>query len=249
VGRTSEILPMFAKDYGRARASAIDWGTAYAQPLPAGGVELVARKDARGQIRMVNGLGARVRTPPPLRAALDAALNPGDALEGVLDVRRGKLTLYDAAAPEAFAARFAVVRAAVAAADAAGLMAELDLAEPVKVRGREELLVCQQHFLLAGYPGTLLRHGRTGHESGLPSSAKLLVPAFERGEFEVVDWKRGSALGRATLVCETPAGHAFTVEVDAVKDPSEWLGKKLAVRYAYYTKDAEPVPHLPVAQP
>lgn len=127
----------------------------------------------------------------------------------------------------------------------------------VKVRSETELMVAQQDFLGQQYEGAMLRHGSAPYEAGKRSSALLKVKTFQDAEFVVTDFKmgRGKYAEVPVFTCETADGHAFDVTAPGTMEEKKALGaaakdkvgKKLTVKYQYFTKTDEPVPFLPVA--
>ncbi len=129
--------------------------------------------------------------------------------------------------------------------------------ETVKVRSEGDLMLCQQQFVEQGFEGAMLRHGNVGYQAGRRSPHLLKVKTFEDAEFEVVDYKmgRGKYAGVPIFVCQTADGNMFDVTAPGTMEEKAALGatakacvgKKLTVKYQYFTKTDEPVPFLPVA--
>ena len=103
----------------------------------------------------------------------------------------------------------------------------------------------------------MLRHSDAGYEAGARSSHLLKVKTFLSGEFLIVDYKlgRGKYAGVPIWTCETKDGHSFDVTAQGTMEEKQTqaqeaaarVGQMLEVKYAYYTKTAEPLPFHPVA--
>ena len=84
------------------------------------------------------------------------------------------------------------------------------------------------------------------------------MKTFFDAEFEIVGCKegRGSYEGMAIFTCKTPDGHTFDVTAHgtheekrkAWEDRESHIGKKLTVKYQFFTTTDKPVPFLPVAK-
>jgi len=135
---------------------------------------------------------------------------------------------------------------------------QLAAVHTVKVRSEADLMTCQAEFLDAGYEGAMLRYGKQGYQAGKRSDKLLKVKTFQDGEFEVVDYKfgRGTHAAVPVFVCQTPDGNLFDVtapgtmeeKAEIGRNARAYVGRALTIKYAYYTKTAEPVPFQPVAK-
>ena len=114
--------------------------------------------------------------------------------------------------------------------------------------------ICLDH----GYEGTMLRHGRAGYRPGKRSANLLKMKSFFDGEFTIVGCRegRGTFTGMAIFECTTADGNKFDVTAPGTHEEkqefwqnhSEYLGKRLVVKYQKFTETDAPVPFLPVAK-
>lgn len=168
----------------------------------------------------------------PLLAGRRRLLRRGRVLYDCV-VSGGATWAVDAVAPAAFAARF---RELVVP------QGEFQRVRTVKIRSDAELAVCERTFLLAGYAGAVLRHGREGY-GGRRLFQLAEVRAFRVGRFPVVDCRR-AADGR--LVYDCLVGKTLFEAPAAVTAPEYQKGQAV-VRYRWFTTLYGPkLPVLPV---
>lgn len=261
--------PMLAHNY-KDHSSRVIWSQAVAQPK-LNGYRCLVRRGPEGKLVATSRENLPLQVPHILEALRDV-VDEGVTLDGELYTHGMPLNLiasackklsdltykvgyhvYDLMTDEDYGARYT---------DLFGLVGgslpgdNFHLVETIKVRGADELMVAQAHFIGSGYEGAMLRHGTGGYEAGRRSQALLKVKTFLDAEFQVVDYKtgRGKFAGVPIFTCVTDAGHHFDVlmrgtmeERRALGDRAgEMVGRALTVKYQEFTKTAEPVPFHPV---
>jgi hypothetical protein len=259
----------------------IDWSTAVAQPRLAGVRCLVRFVEGRALAFSADG---RVLCVPHVTEALGpAGCKEGVlALDGVLchpdldvaalanlvsgpqrhplpgEMERVCYHACDFVSPKGFLARHADLRRLLGSR-CPGASRCVRLAELVKVRSHQELLVAQSYFLAAGHTGAMLRHGAAGYEGGRRSPYLLqLVPVHDRA-FPVEDYKlgRGRHAGVPVFVCATDEGNYFDVlapgrsleeKMAFAEQAAGYVGRSLRVRFSEYVDTADgTVPFQPVS--
>lgn len=127
--------------------------------------------------------------------------------------------------------------------------------ETIKVRSEHDLMHAQKRFLEEGFEGAMLRAGLAGYEPGQRSQTLLKAKVWKDEEFKIIDMKKARD-GIAVYMCDTKAGHTFEVTAPGTMEEkkAQWaagakahIGKRLTIRFAYFTKTDEPVPFQPVA--
>ena len=137
-------------------------------------------------------------------------------------------------------------------------LSHVQLAKTEQVSSQEEAAFFQAQCLDHNYEGAMLRHGRSGYDPGNRSAGLLKMKTFQDDEFTVVGCRegRGAAAGMAVFECVTADGNKFEVTSPGTHEQkrhfwdnhSDYIGKKLTVKYQMYTDTATPVPFLPVAK-
>lgn len=128
--------------------------------------------------------------------------------------------------------------------------------QPITSQGaaQEFQAMCLEH----GFEGAMVRHGTAGYEPGKRSHSLLKMKTFYDDEFTIVGSKegRGQFEGMAVFECVTAAGHKFDATApgtheekrEAWQNRNSYLGKRLIIKYQYYTTTEEPVPFPVVAK-
>jgi hypothetical protein len=240
-------------------AKKIDWERAYAQPLLAGRRCLFCCDG--GRLVAVGHDVPRTRYAAVTDAFRDV-LRAGQAVDGALrcgppeDGAPPFFHAYDLVGPEDFNARYTDLFGLIGKVLAARPDAPVCLVEPVRVRGHEDLLVAQAHFLSQGHEGALLRHGGAGYEAGKASQHFLRVKVWHDDVCTVVDYKegRGPHAGAPVWLCATAAGVEF--ECAAAGSPAAkraqltaaatYVNRRLRVRHQGVPR-GETAPRLAVA--
>lgn len=267
------VSPMLAQNY-RDREDKVDWSTAFVQPKLDGHRCRAERRD--GRIVLLSRKNQEITSLPHIVEALERVLGRhGMALDGELYCHGMPINQIAAAvsrkkgvADHADQLRYHVYDLYSEAEferrhnHLAGLLrgapSELVLVQAARVETPDELTGHEERFLGEGYEGAMLRHGTRGYETGKRSPHLLKVKTFQDAEFPVVAVKegRGTHAGMAVFTCETPAGARFDVLAPGTHAEKKgywttartWIGKKLTVKFAYYTKTEAPVPWHPVAK-
>lgn len=267
--------PMLAKKYEECKKQ-IDWSTALTQPK-FDGHRCLARMD-KGKVILLSRENQPIEAPVHIINNLKKILTAGSpTLDGELYChgmslnmissavkKRSDLTdkiryhVYDLHDPQDEQPFIKRAERLKEFADFAASTNCIEVVESVLVQDEAELMVCQQKFIEQGFEGAILRHGDLPYEPGKRSKSLLKVKTFQDGEFEVIDAKpgRGKYAGCCIFICQTEAGHTFDVLAhgDIPTKQRLWenyksfIGSKLTVKYAYYTKTEEPVPFQPVAK-
>lgn len=265
---TRAASPMLAKVYEKM-AKKVSWGDAFAQPK-LDGFRCVARK-VDGVVHLTSRENQPLDALVHIKDALEA-LPDGESLDGELYShglplnsissackRRSDLTekiryhVYDVPMAAPFADRYK--HAVELVLEAASEFVEH--VKTVKVRNDADLMQCQRAFLEEGYEGAMLRHGQVGYQAGKRSEYLLKVKTFVDAEFVITDFKlgRGKYAGVPVFTCVTADGFDFDVLAPGDMEEKRKLGanaakcvgRKLNVRYQYFTDTEAPVPFLPVA--
>lgn len=254
-------------------AKKVDWPTAFAQPkldgfrlrakFVDGKVELFSRENqpVAGMGHIAEALQAKWAKAGTTEFQLDGeAYAHGMALNSISSGFKKKSAVsekmeyhvYDCMAPKLpFRERITLVKELV---DAIG-SDYVSSVETIKVRSEHDLMHAQKRFLEEGFEGAMLRAGLAGYEPGKRSQTLLKAKVWKDDEFKIVDMKRARD-GSAVYMCDTKAGHTFEVTAPGTMEEkkAQWeagagahLGKKLTIRFAYYTKTDKPVPFQPVA--
>lgn len=266
--------PMLAQVFDKHKQK-VDWSTAFAQPK-LDGFRLLAKKTLKGVV-LVSRENQPMSALTDLQKLIEEVWAKGDFGSDTFDgeaychglslnqvasacKRKSDLTakiqfhVYDCILPSApFKERSERAQAFVQLAASTSIHA----VATVKVRTEAELMTCQRDFVSSGYEGAMLRHGNSGYQAGKRADTLLKVKTFFDGEFEIVDWKpgRGKFAAVPIFTCKTDAGHVFdvtapgdmTTKAELGANAAACVGKKMTVKYQYFTKTDTPVPFLPVA--
>ncbi len=159
--------------------------------------------------------------------------------------------VYDVMLPEAnFPERFEVAKRLVEKANNPRIV----ITPTYLVNNWEEVMERHQEFIAAGYEGTMIRQSEGGYKTGLKRDTQLLkYKDFTTEEYIVVDVinsGEGKMAGCAKLVCATPEGYTFEVELklplaerrQMLVNKVDYIGKPYKVRYPtnQFTKDGVP---------
>lgn len=268
----TRLAPMLAEPFPEFAAK-VDWETAYAQPK-LDGHRCVATKE-RGRVVLRSRKGKPITALPHIVAELDHYLAEGDVVDGEMYCHGMTLQkiaaavsrkngvaahadqiqyhIYDRFAAARFRDRSDSLRTQFGTR-----LETLVLTPTVVVRSRDDLAVCEAHFLAEGYEGAMLRYGTQGYQAGVRTNTLLKVKQFVDDEFEVIDAREGRSThrGMCIFICQTAAGHAFeaTAPGSHAEKRAYWanhrqyLGRKLTVKYECYSASKDPIPLKPVAK-
>jgi ATP-dependent DNA ligase len=130
--------------------------------------------------------------------------------------------------------------------------------ELVYVKTKEEIDNALESYLKEGYEGLMLRVPTGIYENDKRSKNLLKYKKFCDSEYKIVDFKEGRGNDSKTIifVCETSEGKTFAARPamtrekrtkmyeTAIKDPKEFIGKMLTVKYFELSPDN--IPRFPV---
>ncbi len=134
----------------------------------------------------------------------------------------------------------------------------LHIARTQPVKSMNDVLEFHEQCVANGYEGAMLRHSTAGYEPGVRSGNLLKVKHYTDGEFTIVGCMegRGKYAGAAVFECVTPAGAKFGVTAPGKmhekqaywQNRSDYIGKRLTIKYQKMTETTSPVPFQPVAK-
>lgn len=162
------------------------------------------------------------------------------------ETRNIKYHLYDIVAPNlTYKERSEVIRGLPIGANISPVYGD-------PIDSHEALLARFREYRGQGYEGAMLRWGNAGYEDGKRSKSLLKLKEWESEEFLVIAI-HASADGWAILECALPNFETFRVsapgsifaKTEVLQNKLEYVGKKITVEFAQYTKDG--VPFHPVA--
>ena len=269
--------PMLAHPYDD-HAGKVDWDNKHhlhVQPK-FDGHRCLAFCDERMEITLYSREGCLIETTPHINEQLHPIMYPGVILDGELYIHGMPLNkiaslikrkqdgsqnlcfmTYDLGDPtKPFADRFQTLSQDYM--DDSLDTPHVQLARTQAVGSLGEANEFQAACIENGYEGAMLRHGTSGYKPGKRSAGLLKMKTFVDAEFVIVGCKEGNAgyAGMAIFECVTPDGNKFDVTAPGTHEEKRaawqardsYNGKRLTVKYQFYTQTDEPVPFLPVAK-
>jgi len=269
--------PMLAHPYDD-HANKVDWTNKHhlhVQPK-FDGHRCLAFCDDKMEITLYSREGVEIETTPHIVEQLHPIMYPGVILDGELYIHGMPLNkiaslikraqagsenlcfmTYDISDPKkSFADRFQTLSQDYM--DVSLEAPHIHLAKTQAVDSLGEADEFQAACLEAGYEGAMLRHGLSGYKPGKRSDGLLKMKTFVDDEFVIVGCKEGNASyeGMAIFECVTADGNKFDVTSPGTHEEKRaawvardsYMGKRLTVKYQFYTKTDAPVPFLPVAK-
>jgi DNA ligase-1 len=130
----------------------------------------------------------------------------------------------------------------------------LSLVENITVDNETQIHEAQRKFVEEGYEGAMVRNLLGTYAIGKRSANLQKVKTFLDGEYLIVGFTQGTGGETGCIIweCHTPAGQPFRVRPRGTQEDrkvlfqngSDYIGKKLTVRYQELTDDG--VPRFPV---
>jgi ATP-dependent DNA ligase len=130
----------------------------------------------------------------------------------------------------------------------------LSLVENITVDNEAQIHEAQRKFVEEGYEGAMVRNLLGTYAIGKRSADLQKVKTFLDGEYLIVGFTQGTGGETGCIIweCHTPAGQPFRVRPRGTQEDrkvlfqngSDYIGKKLTVRYQELTDDG--VPRFPV---
>jgi len=130
----------------------------------------------------------------------------------------------------------------------------LRLVDTERCERREDLKALHDKYVAEGYEGIMLRNADGAYKIGQRSADLQKYKEFQDDEYEVVGFTEGDGLEKGCIIwtCRTTDGKEFACRPRGSREDrqrlfrtgSEWVGKKLTVRFQELTTDG--VPRFPV---